>query len=99
MWEANNVRLILFPSEPLPLGVDLWRTIFGGDPETEETRPREGLRQQRGRFRQSDAVVAINPLRIDFALAPSQPDAAVMSLEMLGPNIVIGDFKSEMAAI
>jgi hypothetical protein len=75
-WQAQALRLTLFLSAPLELGVaaTFWQTAVGADPEIDDNRPRESIRRQAGPFEDWYLETLIAPARVDWVLAPKVDD-------------------------
>ena len=75
-WQAQSLRLTVFLSAPLDLGVTatLWKSATGDDPEIDDSRPREGVRRQAGPFGDWYLETVIAPARVDWVLAPKVDD-------------------------
>jgi hypothetical protein len=58
---------------------DIFSAITGDAPDTQEDRPKEGVRVQTGLFLRGSLQVVLNPIRIDVILSP-----------VLGPEILLG---------
>lgn len=79
-WEANTIRLILFPTLPASTSLDWWRLIAQSDPDSEESRPREGIRRALGRFKNQWLEVVVTPIRVDIVYTAGQqiePNGAI----------------------
>lgn len=75
-WNAQLLRMTLFIRGPLD-GSGLWRSITNEEPEVDENRPRDGVRQQMGPFGQGCLLqVSVMNDRLDVFLMPTPADAA-----------------------
>jgi hypothetical protein len=88
IWEANTIRLTLFPVEPIPSSFDAWRTLFDAEPDTEETRAKEGFKRQAGQYGSGAAEVQYTPARLDVIIIP--PPAEINPAQPVLPNITFG---------
>jgi hypothetical protein len=90
IWEANTVRFVLFPTEPVSLSTDLWGAIFHSEPDSEEKRPREGIKRQLGRVSNAQATVSITPSLIEVVMTPPPPEPHPNGIPI--PLVIIGKF-------
>ena len=76
-WKAQLLRLTVFLAVPLNADVaaTLWKTATGEEPEVDDARPREQVRQQGGPFGSCRLDVSVTPQRVDWVMTP-----------MIGPN-------------
>lgn len=74
-WQAQVLRLTAFLTSPLDPSVaqEMWKETVGTDPETDDNRPREGVRRQIGAFGDGQLEVGIAPDRVDWILSPKAP--------------------------
>ena len=95
-WLANSVRFVFFPASPTG-GLDIWRPLFGTEPDAEEVRPREGFKRQAGPYRSGQVEISITPVRIDIVLSP-RPEEIQPSIV---PQLVSssGSFVAEQEAL
>jgi len=71
-WEAESLRLTVFPFPASPVeNPGWWETLVGQPPEVEVTRPRQGARREEGAFETGRLVLETSPIRIDLQLIPS----------------------------
>jgi hypothetical protein len=77
-WEANQLQAVVFLRKAV-LPADIFSAITGEAPDTQEDRPKEGVRVQTGPFLRGSLQVVLNPIRIDVVLSP-----------VLGPEILLG---------
>lgn len=92
-WGAAALQVALFSKgTPFPSSLDLYRVLFGADPDLNEERPKEGSRRQLGQIGNVQAQVGITPLRIDIVLSPVQ--TASLDLDAALPTSM-GEFGAE----
>lgn len=95
-WMANSVRVVLFPSTHA-VGLDIWRDLFGSEPDFEEVRSREGVKRQGGTYRSGQLEIVITPARIDIVASPSTPEIQASPIPSL--TLSAGDFADELVAL
>src|SRR5262245_14420409 len=67
-WLTQVLRLTLFTTAPLPNNENLWATIAGQPPETEQYQAREFTRLQYGVLGGAALTVQSNPARTDILM-------------------------------
>jgi hypothetical protein len=77
-WEASQLQAVVFLRKAVSPG-DIFSAITGEAPDSQEDRPKEGVRVQTGPFLRGSLQVIHNPVRIDVVLSP-----------VLGPEILLG---------
>lgn len=77
-WEASQLQAVVFLRKAVS-PADIFSAITGEAPDTQEDRPKEGVRVQTGPFLRGSLQVVLNPIRIDVILSP-----------VLGPEILLG---------
>jgi hypothetical protein len=77
-WEASQLQAVVFLRKAVS-PADIFSAITGEAPDTQEDRPKEGVRVQTGPFLRGSLQVILNPIRIDVMLSP-----------VLGPEILLG---------
>jgi hypothetical protein len=77
-WEANQLQVVVFLGKAVS-PADIFSAVTGEAPDSQEDRPKEGVRVQTGPFLRGSLQVILNPVRIDVVLSPS-----------LGPEILLG---------
>jgi len=75
-WEAQSLRLTIFLSTPFAREASLWKDLTGEGPESDDHRPREGLRRQVGTWQDRALEFVITNPRIDLVMAPLITPAA-----------------------
>lgn len=70
LWQAENVRITVFP-EPSPnFHTDgWWESVLGTTPETRSSQPKQGVVQETGPFLDGVMTLNVTPLRIDWLLS------------------------------
>ncbi len=94
IWEANTVRLTLFPAEPLNPGADFWRPLFQSEPDAEETRPKEGIKRQTAPWGDGVAEVQSTPARLDVTLVP--PSVETPQGQFVMPSLTFGPILEQL---
>jgi len=70
---------------------DIFTAITGEAPETQEDRPKEGVRVQTGPYLGGSLQVVLNPIRVDVFLSPvAGPET------MLGGSQTLGEFAAKL---
>src|SRR5258706_15358729 len=69
-WQASTLQLALFTQRALPLNTDVFTAFAGVGPDSQEDRPKEGIRRQLGTLDDSQLQVAVTPVRVDIVLGP-----------------------------
>jgi hypothetical protein len=77
-WEASQLQAVVFLRKAVSPG-EIFSAITGEAPESQEDRPKEGVRTQTGLFLHGSLQIVLNPIRIDIVLSP-----------VLGPEILLG---------
>ena len=70
LWNTESLRLTLFHSTDAPVA-GLWERLMGTDPESSESKPREGTLQEQGTVDGNRLLLAAQPGRLDWNLLPS----------------------------
>ena len=74
-WQAETLRLSLFLSPTADTSLDLsWEKLTGELPESVESNPRLGTRQESGGFSSGVLALVVRPQRIDCVLGPRETD-------------------------
>jgi hypothetical protein len=84
VWQAQNLRLIVFPVDAqLPLQRDWWRELTGNEPDTALRKRME--REEGGLYEGVQLIVSLDPLRIQWtAAAPIDPQNLPEQTPLLG---------------
>ena len=100
-WKANTIRFSLFPVAGASVHqLDPWKEVVGGQPDTEESRVKEGVRRQSGPYRSGIVTVLVTPLRIDITLGPSAPPVAPpATLPSATAPVSTGDYFEEFGKL
>ena len=68
-WEASQLQAVVFLRKAIS-AADIFTAITGEAPETQEDRPKEGVRVQTGPYLGGSLQVVLNPIRVDVFLSP-----------------------------
>jgi hypothetical protein len=89
-WEASQLQAVVFLRKAVS-PADIFSAITDEAPDTQEDRPKEGVRVQTGPFLRGSLQVVLNPIRIDVILSP------VLGPEiLLGASQTLGDFATSL---
>jgi hypothetical protein len=90
-WGATHLQAALFLKKVLPPQVDIFSPLIGAAPDSQEDRPKEGMRVQTGSQGENRICqVIIAPARVDIYLIP------VMGADVLTEGApILGDFREE----
>ena len=70
-WQAEGLRLTLFPSPAAQIGeASWWKDLVGEPAAAKIVQPRIGGHQEEGPFENRKLVLRVEPIRIDWLLAP-----------------------------
>lgn len=76
-WQAESLRTTCFPSSVAQFSeIDWWHDLVGEQPENRVLRLKEGFRQDEGHVDSVRLVLGIQPMRIDWLVAPSETQDA-----------------------
>jgi hypothetical protein len=89
-WQAHTLQLALFTQRALQLNTDIFAAFSGSVPESQDDRPKQGIRIQSGQFDDAHLRVTITPIRVDIVLGPSP------ELSMGGAQLTTGELKAEL---
>lgn len=93
-WQASSMRTVLFTQRALPLTTDVFTAFAGEPPDSQEDRPKQGIRVQVGMLEDAELRATINPVMVDFVLkAPPLTVETVMSDSWL----LTGELNAELA--
>ena len=88
-WEAQTLRVTTFmrPDADFSGMRSWWKEVVGSEPDEEVSRPNTGHLAQAGHLEENRlAMVTQSPVRVDWHLAPSQPqDEIPQQLASIGP--------------
>lgn len=86
-WEAEVLRVTAFPIPAAPArDYGWWRELVGEPPERSINRPRESSLREEGPFNGGILINEIQPLRIDWVLAPPQEEGVeAVGFRFIGP--------------
>lgn len=74
-WQAESLRLTAFPTPAAEFAEpSWWKNLVGEPPEKRLSTPRTSSLQEQGPFAGGTLVLTVNPLRIDWALRPTQEE-------------------------
>jgi hypothetical protein len=93
-WQASTLQLALFTQRALPVNTDVFTAFAGAAPDSEEDRPKEGLRRQIGKIDDSELYIQITPIRVDIVLR-----APPTETPLGGVQVTIGELKAELAKL
>lgn len=90
-WGANQLQAVLFLKKALP-PIDIYSALTGNPPDTQEDRPKEGVRMQVGSPSNDRLLQVISgPVRLDIV------ESCVIGADVLsGAGPTFGDFNSEI---
>jgi hypothetical protein len=91
-WQVQNFRLTSFPQPGSDVGSLSWKDITDAESELDETRPREAVRRQSGKYQNGALELTKSAMRIDLIYHP-KPIEALPSPEAL----IIGSLEDEAA--
>jgi len=70
-WLAHSIRLTVFPVAPWEAPANLWQSVVGEAPETDQNQAKQLVRAQAGQWQSSQLQVVATPLRIDWTASPA----------------------------
>ena len=88
-WEASQLQAVVFLRKAIS-AADVFTAITGDGPETQEDRPKEGVRVQTGPFLGGSLQVVLNPVRVDIILSPAG------GAELIFAPQTLGDFETKL---
>lgn len=71
IWEASILRVALFPTQAVSRELDVFTQLVGEAPDSQEDRPKEGVRRQTGTLDDANLLIVTNPLRVDILAGTS----------------------------
>jgi hypothetical protein len=87
-WQAETMRVTVFPTEVVPVEPSVWwDEVVGVPPETVVARPKVGQFQARGDFEGRQLILQVQPGRVEWILGPlaKAADDEESVLPSLGP--------------
>ena len=96
-WQAQVLRLTAFLATPLDPGIvaEIWHLAAGAAPETDDNRPREGIRRQAGPFSDWQLEIVIAQGRVDWILSPRARADAPPALYFASLERAMTPFRAE----
>lgn len=94
-WQAATLQLALFTQRALPVNTDVFTAFAGVAPDSQEDRPKEGLRRQIGKIDDSELHIQITPIRVDIVLRLPPTETPPLG----GIQVTIGELKAELAKL
>jgi hypothetical protein len=87
LWNAELLRLTVFPDEPPPVEEPpWWNELVGEELESYKVQKREAAYEAQGPFAGGNLLLRVGALRVDWLFVPSPPDDPLRRLEeVLGP--------------
>jgi hypothetical protein len=82
-WEGTQLQAVLFLRKALP-PIDIFTALVGVAPDSQEDRPKEGLRIQSGKVDDTLLQVIVNPIRVDIFRTPSAAGGTMFGVPTLG---------------
>jgi hypothetical protein len=92
-WTAHLLQVSLFSSAVFPLSDDYFSVLMGVEPDTNEDRPKEGVRRQTGLVDDVFVQVGVSPLRLDVTFSPP-PQTATVDIDAI--RVALGPFVPEL---
>lgn len=92
-WGAHVLQVALFSNSVFPTEKNHFLALLGSEPDTNEDRPREGVRTQTGEVDGAHVQIGVTPLRLDIVFSPPPQPA---SLDVGAIRTSIGPFVSEL---
>jgi hypothetical protein len=84
VWQAQNLRVILFPEDPrAALHRDWWKDLTGNEPDSSIRKKVE--REDAGIHSGMMLVASVDPLRLQWTVARAMEDALIEGAPVLGP--------------
>ena len=96
-WHATSLRIVLFTQQAFPTTSDLFTAFVGEAPDSQEDRPKEGVRRQIGNVDNARLQVTINPVMVDFILTPLPLTAENIMGDL--SSMSLGEFDAELAKL
>jgi hypothetical protein len=79
-WQAESLRLTVFPT-PKPYSIETWwEKLVGEPPEKTVSQPREGIIREEGPALDGSLSLIVQTTRIDWVLGPIQPPSLLGEL-------------------
>lgn len=92
-WQALQLQAVLFFAGPAERP-DVYSSLTGAAPDSQEDRPKEGLRIQSGKLGDKVLQVLINPVRLDIYLGAPAPTEVQLGM----PPPTFGKFDAELSS-
>lgn len=94
-WQAALLRVVLFTRQPIPPNFDLYSQFNdGAQPDSQEDRPKEGVRRQTGQIGEAQLRVAFSPILAEIVVDPVPPTAETL---FAGHAHTFGSIEIELA--
>jgi hypothetical protein len=85
-WQAESLRLTLFPARTAQTAEQTWwNDLFGEPPEVRNSRLKIGEQREEGPFEEGKLILAVQPGRVDWRFTVAEKGVNVGEVRKIGP--------------